>query len=69
MITINLQYLAVPFVLWSIWRFGFGVYCFVSLYKHGDFAALLGFSSFVTCTFQSFVSLVISWLIWMAFRV
>jgi hypothetical protein len=68
MITINLQYLAVPFWIYSAFMFVRGGYFCWTMKSGSDFLPALGIVVLIQNTFYSIVSLVIGLLVWFAFR-
>lgn len=69
MITINLQWLALPFVLWAIWKLFVGIYVLIETWNMPDVGRLVGLAVAIESSVHIVVSLIVAWLIYMAFRV
>lgn len=68
MITINLQYLAVPLWIYSAFALVKGTYFWLTMMSKPDIMPALGAFLMMQYTFYSIVSLVIGLLVWSAFR-
>lgn len=68
MVTINLQWLALPFALWAIWKFVQCVRAVMFARRMPDVGPTLGMVSAIHCCSRGLLGLALAWLIWQAFR-
>lgn len=68
MITINLQYLAFPFWIYSAFALVRGGYFYLTMMRGSDIMPALGTFLMIQHTFYSIISLVVGLLVWFAFR-
>ena len=69
MVEINLQWLAIPFVVYAAYKSLQGAWALVSSIGTTDIGPMLGMAMAIQCGIHALLSSGIAWLIWRAFRV
>jgi hypothetical protein len=69
MVEINLQWLAIPFGVYAVYKGLQGLWALVSSVGTPDIGPMLGMAMAIQCGIHALASSGIAWLIWKAFRV